>query len=160
MLSGSVESIVCVYLALYISVFLKCETYKQTPGDELTNMKADCSSSEHDGLQNMWRRLGLQSCGRGDERLKILTSCTSCWDIGSYQNPVRNRRGLFLQAHILQNVSLFLFHFGAKGNKNVSAMTLSPVSVRLIIREENSVIHHLLRLFAANFSKLQRGMQE
>lgn len=57
---------------------------------------------------------GFQSCRRGDERLRSLTLCTSCWDIGSSHNPVRNRRGQLLLAQILQNFSVFPSHTTAK----------------------------------------------
>lgn len=67
--------------------------------------------------QTVQRRQRLWSSGCGDERLRSLTSCTSCWDIGSYQNPVRKRRAQFLLAQILLSWSFFPLHVPTNENK-------------------------------------------
>lgn len=115
-----------VLLAIYVCVREMWDRYRQR--DKPTNMRAECSSSVWESLLNIWKRQRLQCCGCGDERLRSLTSCTSCWDVGSYQNPVRNRRGQFLETQILQNLSVFYSHTEAKKKKK-NLLTLLPVSV-------------------------------
>lgn len=68
--------ILYIYTQLNMSVCVKCKRHRQR--EKLTNKAAECSSSVQDGLLNIGKRHRLQSCGRGDERLKSLTSCTSC----------------------------------------------------------------------------------
>lgn len=117
---------VCLFGYIFLCVCV-CELWvRHRQRDKLTNMNPKYSSSERDGLLNIWRRQSLQSCGRVDERLRSLTSCASCWDIGSHQNPVRNRRGQFILAQILQNLSVFPSHTGAKEEekKKVCGVTL------------------------------------
>ena len=112
MQSGSLEPILCLFGYTCLCVCEMWGQHKKT--DKLTNMKAVYSASVRQEILNIYGGSGLQSFGRGDERLRSLTSRTSCWDIGSYQNPVRNRRGWFLLARILQNMSLFPSHITAK----------------------------------------------
>lgn len=77
---------------VYDRVRCKCEMCDRV---RVKHERKNIPNREWNNQLNIQGRQRLCCCGCGNERLRSLTSWTSCWDIGSYQNPVRKRRGQF-----------------------------------------------------------------